>query len=40
MRPRGEMDITLGFEPSILGSNPDEGTIKNKWTLVRKFQQK
>ena len=39
MRPRGEMDITLGFEPSILGSNPDEGTNKNfPWILVKKFQ--
>ena len=26
MRPRGETDITLGFGPSVSGSNPDEGT--------------
>jgi hypothetical protein len=28
LRPRGETDITLGFGPSVSGSNPDEGTNK------------
>lgn len=26
LRPRGEMDITFGFGPNVLGSNPGEGT--------------
>ena len=30
--PRGEMDITFGFGPKILGSNPGEGT---KWQADR-----
>ena len=33
-RLRGEMDITLGFGPSVPGSSPGEGTLKVNFQQV------
>jgi hypothetical protein len=39
MRPRGEMDITTGFEPVVGGSNPSEGIDRRYAPLAQLVEQ-